>query len=213
MKDKLSIDFSGLLKEIRIKKFKSIKPVAGFNSKYGSVHYKSEVKTLSEWAYILKIRYISILLYLKKDRSVYFLDQKMIDARNKRKIDTINAARAVIRKAIKWEDPSTSLIWGTVRKRQLVGKKFECYRYLECITDREVTATFYCDEYHLVIEPIKGHYTNALKEYDRYLYEKGFYVYRIRKPKDKEEIRGDLLSILSDYKTWTEKLGAFLGIK
>ncbi len=117
------------------------------------------------------------------------------------------------RKHNKWEDPFTRLIWSVIWKKHLEGKRFRCEAPLRRIKDRVIVATFYCSQYHFIIEPLIGSYTDEMKEHDRFLYERGYYVHRIRTTSGKLEILGDLLSIFRDYKKWKKELGIYLHTK
>ena len=121
--------------------------------------------------------------------------------------------RQRIRKHIKWKEPFTRLLWSIVRKKQLVGMRFRCEAPLRRIKGREIRATFFCSKYHFVLEPLTGPYTDELKEQDRFLYERGFYVHRIRITNDKLEILSELLGIFRDYKKWKKELGIYLHTK
>jgi very-short-patch-repair endonuclease len=199
------------LEEIRQKpKLRSsiIKP----NSKYGSVHYNSEVKPLIDWVITLGICYTSLIYYLKKEGDIYFIDQERLDARKEselvRRKEAVGIRRRE-RKLIKWEDPFTALMWELLRKKRLRGQSFRCWRYLNRLG---TTFTFYCAKYKLVIEPLRGTYTRALKAQDKFLYEKGYYVYRMKKSRDRVKIRSNLLSVLVNFKVWKKELGISLGV-
>jgi very-short-patch-repair endonuclease len=120
--------------------------------------------------------------------------------------------RKRIRKEIKWEDPFTSLIWSVVRKKRLQGRIFRCEHRIPGIRGREILATFYCAKYRFILEPLTARYTYAQKRQDRFLYERGYYVHRIRETDDKLAIHNEILGIFSDYSKWKRELGLFLHV-
>jgi len=105
-----------------------------------------------------------------------------------------------------FEDDSFECLLLFILQHRRMGYKFDiCVPLHEIIdtVDDGTVATFYCSELKLVIEPLRGEYTELIMERDRLYFLKGLYVLRVREQEfDLDSVRLFIGNVLLHFSKW-----------